>query len=307
MATQFRKVLLTLNIAMLCVSSHAVTSPERRAEESRPIPVIQTYSSIAMPSQPDKRGTSTQPLFIQSLKDEAKETDDHSIAVWTMRLGIATILLVAIGFSQLIMFWRQLRLMVSGAEDTRIAALAAKKSSDIAERSLTQLERPHVLARVRRAGLKVVPNNSDDLGRLERSTLELVIYNFGRTPAQLTHLEYNIDIADHESILAPVDRTQIAGRALPVGTISANDDPFIETTSMQLKFLQEESDILRKRKSIWIVGFVRYTDLFGNHHVSGFAETLDVWSGKYVRRGDETYNYTANERESDIPAQIYSS
>jgi len=302
MATQFRKTLLSMSMAVLCAASHATTPPKRSTEQITPIPSVQTSASAAVPSKADKRGTSEQPLFVQSPKDQAKEADDHSLAVWTMWLGIATFALVVVGIGQFIMFWRQLRLMVAGAKDAAIAARAAQKSADIAERSLTQLERPHVFAHVRAAGLKVV-QSADGQSQLERDTLELVIYNFGRTPAQLTHLEYNIGVANHGQILAPIDHTRIAGRPLPVGTISANGDPFMETATMKLQFLQEETDILRNQKSIWVVGFVRYADFFGNHHVTGFTEVLDVWAGKYVRRGDKAYNYAASELESDIPGQ----
>lgn len=102
--------------------------------------------------------------------------------------------------------------------------------------------------------------------------------------------------------MTSIDRTQVAGRPLPVGTISANGDPFMEAATMKLKFLSEERAIIDNQKSIWIVGFVRYADFFGNHHVTGFAEVLDVWDGKYIRRGDETYNYAVEEREGDIPS-----
>lgn len=300
MPNQFRNALLAMTMVAVCLASQAATTPRPCLKQPQPVPAIQARA-LTVPAQPDKRGTPEQPFYVQSPKDQVKEADDHSLAVWTKWLGIATFALVVVGIAQVVMFWRQLRLMVKGAKDAAIAARAAEKSADVAERSLTQLERPHVFAHVRNAGIKVV-QSADGQGKFERDTLELVIFNFGRTPARLTHLQYNIDVADHGSILASIDRTQVAGRPLPVGTISANGDPFMEATPMSLKFVREEEDIISGRKSIWIVGFVRYADFFGNHHVTGFAEVLDVWNGKYVRRGDEAYNYSVEEKESDIPS-----
>jgi hypothetical protein len=293
---------ITLILFTLCAITSAASPPKHAVSKMESNPAVQPCVSATVYAVPNKRGTSEQPLVVQSPKDEAKEADDHSLAVWTRWLGIATFALVAVGFGQFLMFWQQLRLMVDGAKDAAISARAAQKSAEIAERSLTQLERPHVFAHVRTAGIRVV-QSSDGQGQFERDMMELVIYNFGRTPAQLTHIEYKIGVADHGDILSPVDRLQVLGRSLPIGTISANGDPFTETVSMKLQFLQEEIDILQRRKSIWIVGFVRYVDLLGNHRINGFSEVLDVWVGKYIRRGSEIYNYAADELEGDIPSQ----
>ncbi|WP_316667788.1 hypothetical protein [Ralstonia psammae] len=113
------------------------------------------------------RGTDEQPVVVKSVKDEAKEADDHNLAVWTKWLGIATFLLVAVGVGQFFMFWRQLRLMAKGAKDAAIAARAAEKSVDAAEHSLSQLERPYVYGGVGKAGFKVEPG--DGRGRVKGS------------------------------------------------------------------------------------------------------------------------------------------
>ncbi|MFT0734907.1 hypothetical protein [Ralstonia wenshanensis] len=186
------------------------------------------------------RGTDEQPIVVKSVKDEAKDTDDHNLAVWTKWLGIATFALVVVGGGQFFMFWRQLRLMAASAKDAALAARAAEKSADVAERSLSQLERPYVYGGVAKAGIKV--ERGDGSGTLVRESLELVIYNFGRTPARLTHLEYRIGLAPHGSIVQPIDHTITPGRPLPVGTMSANGDPFAEQQSMKLMFVEEEED-----------------------------------------------------------------
>lgn len=196
MPTPFRNALLAMTLAAACLASEAATASRPHIKQPLPVPVVQA-SALTVPAQPDKRGTPEQPFIVQSPKDQAKEADDHSVAVWTRWLGITTLALTVVGIGQFLMFWYQLRLMARGAKDATIAARAAEKSADVAERSLTQLERPHVFAHVSNAGTKVV-KGTDDQGELERDTMELVIFNFGRTPARLTHLQYDINVADME-------------------------------------------------------------------------------------------------------------
>jgi hypothetical protein len=100
---------------------------------------------------------------------------------------------------------------------TRIAADAAKRSALVAERALTELERPFVYAEVTQPGLAFAPSDYQPGSELQRSTFELSLLNFGRTPANLTRLEYQITTAPHGDIAASIDPRQLGGRELPIG------------------------------------------------------------------------------------------
>ena len=304
-----KKLVASLTILAVATIALAATELHHNPKKSHAANHV-TVAASQVNEQPkiDARGTADQPLMVTSPKDEQKEADDHALTVWTRYLGMGTFALVLIAILQALLFWRQLHLMVAGSKDARIVAMAAmesanaaKKSADVAERSLTQLERPHVYGGVRKAGYEV--HRGDGGGTIERSDLELVIYNFGRTPARLTHIEYQISLSPRGGIPDPIDHTKVAGSPLPVGTMSANLDPFVETTNCRLTYVAEEEDLLSNQQSIWIAGFVRYADFFGNHHVTGFAQVLDLWSARFIRRGDNRYNYSLDETESDIPPQ----
>ena len=252
------------------------------------------------------QGVVSQPLVVTSPTEKQKEDDDHTTAIWTRYLGMGTFALALIAMFQVLLFRQQLRLMVDGARQAEAVARsaqdsadAAKKSADVAERSLTQLERPYVYGNVRKAGYAI--REGDGQGEMVRSDLELVIYNFGRTPAQLTHLEYRISVSPQDIMRDANDCTATPGRRLPIGTISAFQDPFIEVKNCRVTFVAETEGLIEGRLSIWIVGFVRYMDVFYNHHVTGFSQVLDLWTGRFIRCGDERYNYMREEFEDDIP------
>jgi hypothetical protein len=180
-------------------------------------------------------------------------------------------------------------------------AAATQRSADVAERALTELECPFVYAEVTQPGLAFIPSAHQLGSELQRSSLELSLLNFGRTPANLTRLEYQITTTPHGDIASSIDLRQVGGRELPIGTVSADEHPFTETTNLRLEFFEEEQDLVDGRRSVWFVGFVRYDDIFGNHHVTGFAKVFDRIGGRFVTRGGDAYNYARIERMDEIP------
>jgi hypothetical protein len=185
---------------------------------------------------------------------------------------------------------------------TRNLARAAQQAATISERALTHLERPFVYAEVTKPGLKVsqyTPLGRTD--RLARTTLELSMFNVGRTPAILTRVEYVIVPARTGSIADPINPTKTGGRELPVGTISISGRPFVETTNLALHFMEEATAISDGDKSVWLVGFVRYRDIFGQHQITGFTQVFDPIGERFLARGDDKYNYAHSEKASDIP------
>lgn len=293
-ASIFRRLLaLALTSVALCA---ALASPkhEPHVAASAAPPAVQV---------PDLRGTKDHPILVAVAPDEGKESDDHTLANWTVALGVATIALAIIGGLQLWLVKLQLRLMKDGSKDTELAAraankaaLAAEKSANVAEKSLYDLERPFIVVDIPVAGLTVRRNVNGPT--LQREDMTLAINNYGRTPAILTELQCDIQVRGHGENIPPVDPDNMRGRALPAGVLAVSGKPFHEITSFALWNMNFTDGIINNTQSVWVNGFVRYKDVFGKLFVSGFCLVFNPFRGEFVRRGDHLRNYTREEREA---------
>jgi hypothetical protein len=176
-----------------------------------------------------------------------------------------------------------------------------KRSIRVAERALTELERPFVYVDVTEPGFQLVSSRHQAGYELERGTFQISVINFGRTPANLIRIEYHLGLAPRGGIIDPIDPRMIGGRELPVGTVSATDHPYSESTRMRLNFFDEEKDIVERKRSIWLVGFIRYDDIFAAKYITGFTKIFDLLEGNFVARGGEQYNYARAEKPEEIP------
>jgi hypothetical protein len=169
--------------------------------------------------------------------------------------------------------------------------------ADTSKRALLDLERPIVYGGVSDPGLKL------DASGLKRAHLELSIYNHGRTIARLRRIEWNVRLAPKGSIAPPIDPAKLGGRELPAGTVCVSGDPFGESENLFAKWnLDDVGKIASGELSVWVVGFVRYDDIFDRHHISGFTQVFDPIGERFVRRGGDLYNYERTEHSRDIPS-----
>lgn len=299
MLARMKKSILRLLIApvfaglMLTATAAPNHAPaQHRAVSSPASPPVQA---------PDLRGTPDHPILIAMEADKNKESDDHTLATWTVWLGIATIALAIVGFIQVVLVVLQLRLMSQGGKDTRLAAdaakqaaLAADKSASVAEKALYDTERPFVKAEVPVPGLTVLPGDMNG-PRLKREDLVISINNYGRTPAILTELQYTLEIRASGVDIAPIDPNNMRGRSLPAGVLAVPEKPFEERTNLRLWEMAFKDGIANNTHAVWMLGFVRYKDVFGKQFVSGFALVFDPFGGVFVKRGDQLRNYTREE------------
>jgi len=219
-------------------------------------------------------------------------------------ISLFTFLLVVVGGGQLVLFWWQLRIINRSVKDANISAIAALRSADTAERALTTLERPFVYCSITKPGIKTgVFNFADGSSRLDisRNDLEISVYNFGRTPARLTRIFWQISLCNHGGICVPINPVKEGGRELPVGTVCTTTELFVETENLRTWFAGDDHAIASNQKAVWVAGFVRYNDIFGKHHINGFALVFDTVSERFIRRGGPQYNYEREEQESEIP------
>ena len=119
----------------LMIASFAAFSNE---SSLKPSVNSQQQNNITAAKYPTE--TSEHPFVVKNLEAEKTherieqdrpEQEEHSanegkLAEWTIVLGVATICLALIAAAQFIMFYRQLGLMIDGAEDTRKIANAAQ-------------------------------------------------------------------------------------------------------------------------------------------------------------------------------------
>ena len=172
-----------------------------------------------------------------------------------------------------------------------------KSMADTSKKALLDLERPIVFGGVSKPGLNIVSTG------LERSHLELSIYNHGRTMARLRRIEWKVCLAEKETIPPPIDPSAIGGRELPPGTVCVSGDPYSESENLSFKWdMDTVEKIASGELSVWVIGFVRYDDVFQHHLISGFTQVFDPIGSRFVRRGSVVYNYERPERSKDIPS-----
>jgi hypothetical protein len=247
----------------------------------------QTEPSSALHCSPSPEGNEKTPNYNSDNSAPEKGWSVHDpntiIAVFTVILAFVGAAQVGVGVFQWLTYCRQARIMES-------------------QQNLTvDLQRPYVYGRVTKTGL--TPTTSFFGENLQRGILELCVDNIGTTPANLTRIEWGIFTAPTGDIPAPIDSASVGGRELPVGTIAVKGEPYFEQEKLALRFIEEQKDIMEFKRSVWVIGFVRYSDIFGKNHISGFAHALDLIHERFVRRGGDRYNYAREENASDIPSK----
>ncbi len=212
---------------------------------------------------------------------------EERTADYTLWLAILTGALVAVTGSQMYFLTR--------ADNTaRMAAKAAERAAD----ALPLAERAFVYAVITKPGFRALHSFNQAPG-LAYSEFTISFPNYGRTPAIITRLEYVFSIAASGSIADPIDPSVIGGREIPPGIISIKGAPYEESPNLFNYFGVDKPEI--RKSSGWIVGFIRYDDVFGQHHITGFTQVYDAIGERWVSRGDARYNYARTEKEGDIP------
>jgi hypothetical protein len=247
-------------------------------------------------AEKDKRGTPEAPLSIKLLntgKSDAesaqeaadvkdKAAQDRWVGDWTVGLTIA---LVGATFLQFIALFVQ--------------TTYVRRSVQVAERALTELERPYVYVDV----VDITAEGSSgwslaDQGIVGRFRLDII--NHGRTPADLTRIHYETTPVAGGGIANAVDPATVGGRELPVGIVAVAGKPYSENETTSASVIQWSGSQI-DRHSCWVVGFVRYRDIFGKNHITGFTRVFDPIGGRFVARGGDTYNYSRADKAEDIP------
>jgi hypothetical protein len=162
------------------------------------------------------------------------------------------------------------------------------------------LERPFLYVNVSRPGIEIVVSPAG-AARVQTGVMTIDFFNCGRTTANLTRIEYLVGTAPRGGIIPPIDPKTVGGREVPYGTISFSNDPYSEDVNLRLGFWEERDDIAALRLSVWVTGFARYRDIFGAYYITGFTQVFDPVGQRFVRRGNNRYNYGRQEKAEEIP------
>ncbi len=280
---RFPAIAFSLSIAISAMDASAAPSQNHLGNDAG---VIANAGQTAV-SVPQKIGSSgTNPTYVAAQCEHGcGVSDDRQSFVGKIRSDPVAAFTVILAFFTAVL-----------AVSTIALWWVTRAMADTSKKALLDLERPIVFGGISRAGLTLEGND------LLRSQLELSIYNHGRTMARLRRLEWELRVAEKGSIALPIDPFAVGGRALPPGTVCVSGDPFSESENLLTKWgLGTVEKIASGDASVWIVGFVRYDDVFQRHHISGFTLVFDPIGGRFVRRGGEVYNYERTECSKDIP------
>jgi hypothetical protein len=163
------------------------------------------------------------------------------------------------------------------------------------ERNQIRLERPQIFSVVESVGLE---ENSAKL--MITDQFQLAIANYGRTVAEITEIRVTYSVLpkgrDMPKPLDPSIRSGDGYRKPGVGSFAAVGEPFWEVKNwreaLSQEYLLPESAVNLR---VFFVGWVRYSDVFGNRYLLGFCRIFDPVGQHFVRTGDERYNYSRQE------------
>ena len=164
----------------------------------------------------------------------------------------------------------------------------------ISSGGLIDLERPYLFVDFSRPvfaeGTIAVPN---DLGGYTYTIPKSIIsvryslYNSGRTAAILTQIRHNVVQTGSDETLPPETDPSVG---------ESDDEIFADGTAIE-KTRQFAIDFDNRTappglNGVFLIGFVRYRDIFRKRHITGFCARLDRRTNRFILEGDRRYNYT---------------
>jgi hypothetical protein len=285
-----------LAVAMLvfCVSAlsqesgkrQAVAKEDKKTEQPKPATSIDTSSlekaireSIKEASEKpdadaDKKLEIERKLaeYTGQLAVYTKELSQYTsdVSLFTLLLVFATAILGAIGSWQ---------------------GYLALRSVRVAESALTDLERPYLFLDLSEEVFPKPDIMTSGRRRYRFSSNDVpviyYIYNTGRTAAILTHRVHRIVDANSEEMPSPINSDVERGEVLPSALAIDKRCPF-------------SVDWVRKGDSlsgVFLIGFIRYKDVFDRRHITGFCAKFDERTNRFALHGGDGYNYTRDETD----------
>jgi hypothetical protein len=262
--------LIAVFVALFCVYSIEAQSERPSPSTRKEIKPPQKYSPAQQQKpEPDKRGTEQMPFVVKAIptpksqaetEQDRKEHKEKTSQGWWI-IWLTAVVAVAT-FLQAIFLFKSFR-------ETRKAANAAKDSAD----ALPMLERAYIFVNKVRSNTIIMPTPDEyyygaSRIRLNKNSFEVVIENYGKTPAIVKRIEA---VANVFSGAIP----HIVGIQYPnmpeITRIIASQ----KGHSFNFDFDIEDNQTLEKisslERKLVCIGCIQYEDIFGNPHETGFC------------------------------------
>jgi hypothetical protein len=168
---------------------------------------------------------------------------------------------------------------------------STRRAAKIAERALTELEVPFIGLKILDPGITVdFTVNQPILSIGER--IRFCFTNYGRTPATLMGLKTDLRTCRAGNLPVPIWESEFAKRYPPGVLVGADRDSAPSTRYLKRSLSDEEIDAIRDQTAdLFLIGRLRYDDIFGNRYLMGFCAVFDKESGGFLMKGDKRYNY----------------
>jgi hypothetical protein len=256
-----------------------------------------------------ERGTDDSPVVVKVIPTEksrgdldaekARQDSDRQLLKLTGDLANYTRLLFA---ATAALFLATIGLVVVGFRQVRDASRSIKAAEDstrIGERALTELERPFVGIEIIDSGFKSELVSEEDYYVTLAENLTFRYVNHGRSPATIIETSDKFDICTPNNLPDPID-PNAPGNQVPFGVIvGANGSNSPLSTREQSKGIdkQEFMRVTSGDDNLVFIGYVRFRDIFGRTHVTGFCLRLSRSDARFYFAGDHRYNYTYTETQ----------
>jgi hypothetical protein len=173
-----------------------------------------------------------------------------------------------------------------------------QRSISVAERALTELERPVAFVEVTESGIGADPTQKFIIG-FAGMQFRYEVINYGRTPAILIERFTKWSIEEEARMPNAINPAIQRGERFPIGCVAGPDRPYDETINLFAKLdiqrVLEPEDWENNR--VFFIGYVRYSDIFDGIYTSGFCFVFDTYGKRFVRFGNNAYNYIKTEKE----------
>jgi hypothetical protein len=209
--------------------------------------------------------------------------------------GFFTFLLVIVGGFQAYLFLRQLRIINESLIPAKEAADASLKQAN----AIISAERPYIVMKIIKPGVTTTKGGPFFFGE----AFQFELFNYGKTPAILNELKKDWRfVRVSKDLPAPIDPMVDRDEIFETGTAIGANEAYSDGLKLKKTFAQlDKPDDTSDRCRLYFHGFVRYSDVFGNHYICGFMAAFKPGANRWLLRGGKQHNYMRQENPKDIP------
>jgi hypothetical protein len=245
---------------------------------------------------------------IQEAKEKAEL--DRELTEFTGDLASYTKLLVGVTLFLAVVTGGLVVVSFFQMRDARKSIRISERNVDISEKALVDLEAPFLYVRITNRGLTVTETKGG-AGKPSSYAIafgpgRLVFGNYGRTPARISAYFETTAITERQDdagvMPEPIAIDAVEDYQIPEGVVilpNGGESKEYEFSALSYAF---KPPLDPNMKSLFLMGFVRYRDIFGNRYRTGFCFVFDHRQNAFVLIGDDPYNYRCRE-ETAKPEQ----